>query len=168
MLFLKVMVLQKLLCTLDTTGEAIFRLRDNRPEDVTVIARNTMSPDETVNKVITFADYVKADGNIEYIAYSTGARADGIMPCSIYLQIANNVLNNKEQTVTKVRVTVAVSALIDGYNSATADIALSSDFTAEIDILNTVTQNITAELTLPESSGTSERVLLSFKQLNSR
>ena len=103
-----------------------------------------------------FGNYILTDGNIDFYNNSTNALSDGVMPCCIYLRTApkDNISN---VDITKVFVQVDGNAKIVGSTAIggqSATINLNDDFSCEIQVVNTVSESISAIITLPESPGT--------------
>ncbi|OSN03452.1 hypothetical protein [Lonsdalea iberica] len=146
---------------LNQNGQSSFRLYSSVQSNVQVYAEASSNPGASVQQLVRFGPYSKGNGNIQYYNFTTGAPANGLIPCSIYLKTAQSSALRAE--ISKVRVTVSGSATIDGYASKTADILLNSDKSAEIDIINSVAETVDVELSLPESSGSINRLSLIFK-----
>lgn len=147
---------------LNELGESSFRLRSNVQGNVEISAESASNPGVTVQQLVRFGPYIKGNGNIQYLNYSTGAIANGVMPCSVYLKTAQS--SGFRAEITMVRVTILNgSAVIDGYSRQTADIILNSDKSAEIGIVNSVAEIVNIELSLPESSGSINRFSIIFK-----
>lgn len=146
---------------LNQNGQSSFKLRSSVQSNVLIYAESSINPGASVQQLVHFGPYTKGNGNIQYYNYSTGAPANGLIPCSVYLKTAQSSALGAE--ISKVRVTVSGSAIIDGYSSNTADILLNSDNSAEIDIINSVAETVDVELSLPESSGSINRLSLMFK-----
>ncbi|EPY7113967.1 hypothetical protein ACXEHT_004841 [Klebsiella variicola] len=146
---------------LNESGQSSFKLRSAVQGNAEVSAEAASNPGVTVQQLVRFGAYTKGNGNIQYLNYSTGAPANGLTPCSVYLKTAQS--SGLRAEITQVRVTVSGSALIDGYSGQSADILLNSDKSAEIDIINSVAETVSVELSLPESSGSINRLSLVFK-----
>lgn len=146
---------------LNESGQSSFKLRSAVQGNADVSAEAASNPGVTVQQLVRFGAYTKGNGNIQYLNYSTGALANGLTPCSVYLKTAQS--SGLRAEITQVRVTVSGSALIDGYSGQSADILLNSDKSAEIDIINSVAETVSVELSLPESSGSINRLSLVFK-----
>ncbi|MFP1852154.1 hypothetical protein [Lonsdalea quercina] len=146
---------------LNQNGESSFKLRSSVQNNVEVTAEALNNPGVSVRQVVRFGSYTQGNGNIQYLNYSTGAPANGITPCSIYLKTAQS--SGLRTEITQVRVSVTGSATIDGYFTNTADILLNSDKSCEIDIINSIAENVDVVLSLPESSGSINRLTVAFK-----
>lgn len=146
---------------LNQSGESSFKLRSAVQSNSEISAEVASNPGVSVQQFVRFDAYTKGNGNIQYLNYSTGAPANGVTPCSVYLKTAKT--SGLRAEITQVRVTVSGSAVIDGYSAQSADILLNSDKSAEIDIINTVAETVNVELSLPESSGSINRLSLVFK-----
>ncbi len=146
---------------LNESAESSFKVRSAEQGNDIISAEIMCNPSVTVHQVVRFGPYFKGIGNIQYLNYSTNAPANGITPCSIYLKTAE--LSGPGATITRVRVSVSGNAIIDGYHSNSADILLNSDKSAEIDIINSVSETVDVELSLPESSGSINRLYLTFR-----
>lgn len=147
---------------LNELGEGSFKLRSAVQGNMVISAEAASNPGVTVQQLVRFGPYFKGNGNIQYLNYSTGALANGIIPCSVYLKTAQSSGLYAEITMVRVRV-LNGSAIIDGYSSQVADIILNSDKSAEIEIVNGVAETVNVELSLPESSGSINRFSLVFK-----
>ncbi|WP_277973316.1 hypothetical protein [Pantoea agglomerans] len=146
---------------LNESGESSFKLRSAVQSNSEISAEAMSNPGVSVQQIVRFDAYTKGNGNIQYLNYSTGAPANGVTPCSVYLKTARS--SGLRAEITRVRVTVSGSAVIDGYSGQSADILLNSDNSAEIDIINSVAEIVSVELSLPESSGSINRLSLVFK-----
>ncbi|MBA4823865.1 hypothetical protein H2241_23435 [Pantoea ananatis] len=146
---------------LNESAEGSFKVRSAEQGNDIISAEIMSNPGVTVQQIIRFGPYFKGIGNIQYLNYSTGAPANGVTPCSIYLKAAE--VSGPGATITRVRVSVSGNAIIDGYHSHSADILLNSDKSAEIDIINSVAETVNVELSLPESSGSINRFYLAFR-----
>lgn len=146
---------------LNESGESSFKLRSALQSNSEISAEAASNPGVSAQQLVRFGAYRRGNGNIQYLNYSTGAPANGITPCSVYLKTAQS--SGLRAEITRVRVTVSGSAVIDGYSGQSADIQLNSDCSAEIDIVNTVAETLSVELSLPESSGSINRISLVFK-----
>jgi hypothetical protein len=158
--------LNRITLTLNTDGREYFSITNDKSEAVILSFYNVLTPDKAQSKSLFFANYTKGKGKIDYIASSTGALADGVTPCTIYLHVANDSDKDNSDAITLVRVRVSGNAIIDGYYSNCADIKLNSDSTAEIGFLNSVPENVSAEISLPEASGTINYVELNFSDFD--
>lgn len=69
----------------------------------------------------TFLDYQTGPGDIIGYAHTTGAAADGVAPCSVYIKA------DPSTSATSVRVTLTGNAVIKGHPHLPADIPLSPD-----------------------------------------
>jgi hypothetical protein len=143
---------------LSEDGRAYFGVRSTTIGSINVTAYESDHADIMVDKQTIFSPYAAGIGNILFINHTTSAPADGETPCSIYLKTAGS----SREEITMVSVTVGGNAIIDGYNSQTAEILLNSDKSAEIDIINTFPEDISVELSLPESSGSINRINMTF------
>lgn len=148
---------------LNESGESRFKLRSVVQGTSEISAEAMSNPGVGVSQFVRFGAYTKGNGNIQYLNYSTGAPANGETPCSVYLKTAQS--SGLHAEITRVRVTVSGSAVIDGYSGQSADILLNSDKSAEIDIKNTVAETVRVELSLPESSGSINRFSLVFNSI---
>lgn len=146
---------------LNESGQSSFKLRSAVQGNAEVSAEAASNPGSSIQQIVRFGAYTKGNGNIQYLNYSTGAPANGLTPCSVYLKTAQS--SGLRAEITRVRVTVSGSAVIDGYSGQSADILLNSDKSAEIDIINSVAETVNVELSLPESSGSINRLSLVFK-----
>jgi len=146
---------------LNESGESNFKLRSAVQSNSEISAEAMSNPGVSVSQNIRFGAYTRGNGDIQYLNYSTGALANGVTPCSVYLKTAQS--SGLRAEITRVRVTVSGSAVIGGYSGQSADILLNSDKSAEIDITNTVAETVRVELSLPESSGSINRLSLVFK-----
>lgn len=146
---------------LNESGEVNFKLRSTTQGNSEISAEAMSSPGVSVSQLVRFGPYVKGNGNINYLNYSTGAPANGITPCSVYLKMAQS--SDFRVEITYVRVSVNGTATIDGYSGQSADILLNADKSVEIDIINSVAETVNVELSLPESSGSINRFSLLFR-----
>lgn len=145
---------------LNESGESSFKLRSAVQSNSEISAEVMSNPGVSVQQLIRFGAYVKGNGNIQYINYSTGAPSNGLTPCSVYLKATQS--SGARAEMTRVRVVVSGSAVIDGYSGQSADILLNTDKSAEIDVINSVAEIVNVELSLPESSGSINRFTLVF------
>lgn len=152
--------------TLNIDGIARFGIWSELQGGVSVNAYEINHPDLTAQQTITFGPYTKGQGNIQYLNHSTGAPADGLTPCSVYLKTAPSSGGKLNAAITLVRVRITSasgSAAIVGYEgSSMADILLNSDQSAEIDIVSSAAESVSVELSLPESSGSVNRLNIAF------
>lgn len=134
-----------------------------------------------VNGITAFSSYQIGNGKIKAFAYTSGARADGISPCSVYVIVEkesdseidtntpNSLRDNYQQDdspyrpITMLRATVTGSATIQGYGAQSADIFLNSDNSVEIGVVNNVAESVSVILTLPESAGSVQMLTLNFR-----
>ena len=144
---------------LDENGKSSFRIWSKSTGGVLVTAQETDRPDISVSQTVEFGVYAPGIGDILYINHSTRALADGHTPCSIYLKTANS---GNRLDITQVHVVVSGSAIIAGYDTNTAQILLNSDKSVEINVVNNYAENIEVEISLPESSGSINRLTVSF------
>ncbi|WP_052130869.1 hypothetical protein [Erwinia typographi] len=133
---------------IDDNGLLYFKLYSSYQGEFDVVAYETNSVNVEVRGWTNFSPYYRGNGNIHAINYSTGAPCDGITPCSIYLKATpgNNI------SLVRVRI-LNGSAMIVGYGGQIADILLNDDFSAEVNIVNSSSEVVNIELSLPESSG---------------
>lgn len=149
---------------LNASGEGAFRFYSHHAEVSSVALVNIDTGDIKTGTAI-FNDYQAGDGDISILGSTSGAAANGEMPCSIYLVTNPATLIDNRIDITSVRVTIvdSTTAQIVGYpNQSSAIIPLKSDKSAEVDITNTEAESVTIQLTLPESSGTEMRVKMIF------
>lgn len=151
--------------TVDATGKASFSVSSPQAGLITLVLQNQLNPSEIVYGAMTFNPYVVGNGRIKAIASSSGAIADGISPCSIYLVTeseSDRLDAATRRPITYIRAAVNGSAKILGYASQQTDVLLNSDNSVQIDFTDTVSEIVTATLTLPESSGSTQNVNLYF------
>ncbi|WP_158784756.1 hypothetical protein [Pantoea sp. BAV 3049] len=140
---------------LDEEGLLYFKIYSTSQGVSEITAYNNST--KSVSEESVFGPYSKGNGKLKSINYSTLAPDNGVTPCSIYLKTDNDA------AITKVRVRLLNgSAVISGYGTSTADILLNPDFSAEIDIVNKVSEIVNIELSLPEASGSITYVSCSF------
>lgn len=142
--------------TVNPDGEGRFRLLSSHSGDVTISIVQATNPIINRSLMTHFGNYILTDGNIDFYNNSTNALSDGVMPCCIYLRTApkDNISN---VDITKVFVQVDGNAKIVGSTAIggqSTTINLNDDFSCEIQIVNTVSESISAIITLPESPGT--------------
>lgn len=137
--------------TLNESGIARFKLRSPLSGVVTVDGFVQSNPSIEASAVTQFKSYYGQQGKFIAWASSTNALADGVMPCSLYL--ITDIESALKRPITLVRVAVSGSTKIVGYLSQIADILLNEDQSAQIDLVNTVIEDVVVILTLPESSG---------------
>lgn len=152
--------------TLNEIGRASFRLQSTIQGGVSVNAYEVSHPDVSMQKNVTFGPYTRGEGNIKYLNYTTGAPADGLTPCSVYLKTAESSGVKLNAAITKVRVmltSASGTAVIVGHEGESApEIILNSDQSAEIDIVSMAAESVSVELSLPESSGSVNRLEMVF------
>lgn len=150
---------------LDENGVGRFRIQAMQSGTGIINVFQTNNPVNSLTMTTTFGNYILGEGNIKFYNYSTGASNDGLMPCCIYLK-TNAITGFNRISITKVRVLVDGSALIVGYDNnlyQSAIIELNDDKSCEIQIVNKVKENVNVTITLPESSGTILRLMISFQ-----
>lgn len=152
--------------SLDTAGQGRFRITSDRAQVSTLVAINTASPDQEVTVPALFSNYRIGEGDIRYFASTTGAAADGLMPCSVYLITAPSTLLRVDITTVRVTITNSATAQITGYpGQSSAFIPLKADKSVEIDITDTTAGSVQLQITLPESSGTVLNLSVAFQAL---
>lgn len=135
---------------LDQYGLGFFKVYSPTQTMISLTAFDNARPDEAVSDTMTFGPYKLGNENIEAINFTTNAPANGRTQNSIYLQTrpqAGGVY------ITHVNVTVNGHAIIAGYTTQTATIALNADNSAAIDITDTYVERVTVSLRLPEVAG---------------
>lgn len=149
--------------SLDQNGQGRFRITSDRAQVSTLVAINTASPAQEITAPALFSNYRVGEGDIRYVATTTGAAADGLMPCSVYLITEPSTLSRVGITTIRVTITNSATAQITGYPGlSSAFIPLKADKSVEIDITNTVAEPVLLQITLPESSGTVQNLSVAF------
>lgn len=100
---------------LNESGESSFKLRSAVQSNSEISAEAMSNPGASVSQNVRFGAFTKGNGDIQYLNYSTGAPANGVTPCSVYLKTAPS--SGLRAEITRVRVTVSGSAVNDGYSS---------------------------------------------------
>ncbi len=137
---------------LDQNGILYFHVRAATSGAVTLNIFQMDDPGNSCTGVMQFDNY--RIGEAPFYAYgkSTGALADGIMPCSLY--IVTNDSDNSGTPLTVLRVNLQnESAHIIGYPTNPADIPLNAQHAADIQIVASQATDLDVQITLPESSG---------------
>jgi hypothetical protein len=150
---------------LNEEGEGEFKLSVEEDGAFAVTIYDVASPGDLVQAVAIFKNYKQGSGDFLAYASTSGAYINNKMPCSIY--VVTQPTNRQRADITKVRVTIqnSLTASIVGYPGETsADILLKDDHSAEIDIVNSVAESVSLLLTLPESSGSSVNIEMTFSE----
>lgn len=165
-------VSQRYSFTVGASGYASFELSSPDNELITVRLENKNEPSDTVTGTTTFELYKRGTGKIIGYAYTTGARADGVSPCRIYLYTAtmsDSQVQRYEDTIqplqeiTTIEVSVTGSASIYGKGSNTARLTLNDDKSVDIGIIDPVSETVQVTLSLPESSGSEMTLNVVFR-----
>ncbi|NIF32997.1 hypothetical protein F3J29_12740 [Enterobacter sp. Cy-643] len=157
--------------TMTTSGIQRFRVQSTATGLVNIMIQNMDDVSETVTGYMIFNDYKIGDGRILAIANTTGALADGVSPCSIYLLMEaesdymmdeNHALYR--QPITSIRVSVPAPLKVAGYNAGeNVEITLNSDNSAHVNILSDkAVSGANVVVTTPQSSGTYQLVEMTF------
>lgn len=158
--------------TVGISGYASFNLSSTKNELITVRLENKNDPSDSITETTTFERYKIGFGKIIGYANTTGARADGISPCRIYLYTATMsdslVQRYKDsiqplQEITKITVSVSGSASIYGKGVSFAEIPLNDDNSVDIGIIDAVSETVQVTLSLPESSGSEMTLNVVFR-----
>lgn len=153
--------------TLNRDGMSNFKLSANRQGLFYIAARDKNNPEIIAGQcAVNFKPYYYENELIPYVNYSTGAPADGITPCTIYLMTTDVAKFSNNTKINVVRVSVDGNAKIVGYNGQSADISLHADQSTEIYIVSNSPGSITVTITLPQSTGTPVRLPLSFVKVD--
>ena len=139
------------------SGSGKYSLQVQSPEtgDINIEISDNTNPPHQAAAVMTFAPYSSGNGHFKAYAASTYAINDGVTPCALY------VVTDDEPTITKVHVSLSGSAtLVSGSSSGT--FSLNADHAVEIDLVDTVGETVRATLTLPEASGSTQRISVEF------
>ncbi len=142
---------------LNQTGQGDFSVYSNDQGLVTVAAYDENNPSENVTRQTSFGAYQVGNDRLKAFNYSTGAPANGRTFNSIYLMAlaTSNIYGNP---IDFVRISVSGDTIINGYSGQQADISLNSDQSATINLQSLTPKIVTAELTLPQASGTIQRI----------
>ena len=147
--------------TLDESGHGKFNIASPHTGAITVILTQTDKPSNNWIGATIFENYKVGMYSFKAYGYTTRAISDGVMHCSVY------IITKPLESIKHVRITVDGDASIVGYpDTKTADILISSDYSAEMDITNKSAGGTNVILTLPESSGSELSFVVYFDSYN--
>lgn len=150
--------------TLTIEGKQTMSVQSPEDGHISVFIQDDDDPSNSAKTDTSFGSYHLGDGDIKAYAVTTGAPADGLVPCSLYVRTSNESRRDPRMPITKVHVSVDNGATLVGYDGAAADILLNDDSTVEIDVVNTAPGAVIATVTLPEESGPVIRPKMVFMQ----
>lgn len=139
--------------TLTIEGKQTVGLQSPEDGRIGVFVQDDDDPSNSASVDTTFGAYKVGEGDIKAFAVTTGAPADGLVPCSLYIMTSEESRNTSRMPITKIHVSVDNGATLVGYEGSAADILLNDDFTVEVDVVNMTAGKVTATVTLPEESG---------------
>lgn len=127
----------------------------------TISVRDESNPSNNVISSTEFGPYRMGSNVITSVNYSTGAPANGRTYNSIYLRTED--LTHAGEPITHVRAILRDSrAVIVGYPTQTADIALNADKSATINLLSAVVETTTVELSVVAQSDSAKVIQTVF------
>lgn len=142
---------------LDEAGQATFGLQSETPGKLSVNVVQDDLPANSWAGSSIISQYTDGSGDFRALNFSTGAVADGKMPCSVYVVVWSPAV------ITSVQVSIEGNASILGYEGQDpVVIPLNTDGSAKMDIVSSVAGDIVAELSLPQRPGNLEQATLHF------
>lgn len=138
---------QVLTLILDESGRASTRVYCKSTGNVLVNALGTNNPELSASASMLFNEWTPGSGELMSYGISTGAVADGLSACGVYMQ------TSAASTATQVRLTLTppTSALIPVSGSTTAYINVSTSHAAGFDVIDTVAESVPFTLSLPNT-----------------
>jgi hypothetical protein len=152
---------QVLTLMLDSTGRGSARVYCKSTGNVLVNAEGTTNPQLNASASMLFTNWLPGSGELLSYGISTGATADGLSACGVYMQ------TTAASTASQVRLTLTspTSALIPVSGTTTALANVSITHAAGFDVTDALAESVSFTLSLPDTGAYVTGQLAFLKQL---
>lgn len=148
---------QTLHLRLDSNGRASADVYSLAVGNVLVSAYVITNPILSAAASMTFTNWINGNGDLQFYGFTTGASADGIMPCCVWLKTSSSI------TATQARLTLNTGdAIITQSGIKIAFIDISTSHAGGFDVIDTVVETVAFTLSLPDVSNANVTGSLSF------
>ncbi|MCP2006263.1 UNVERIFIED_ORG: hypothetical protein J2Y78_004917 [Buttiauxella agrestis ATCC 33320] len=138
---------QTLLLRLDDAGTVSAQVYSFATGNVLISAYVISDPAISASKSMTFTNWLTGPGDLQLYGTSTGAVANGICICSVYLQ--TSAISEVSQA--KLALVASTSAIIPISGTTIAYVNVSDSHAAGFDVTDTVPESVAFTLSLPDT-----------------